>query len=96
MAPPAPVPPVTVPSAGEEPPTGSAAEAEGAAGEAEIDLEAQVVRFDGREVPFEIDQGTKHRLLNGLDDIGLTLQQEEKIAAYERERERQGPVTTAL
>src|SRR5438477_2332917 len=39
------------------------------ADEAEIDLKNQVVRFDGREVPFEIDQEIKHRLLNGLDDI---------------------------
>ena len=64
--------------------------------EAEIDLEAQVVRFDGREVPFEIDEGIKHRLLNGLDDIALTLAQSEAIESYERERERSGPVTTAL
>src|SRR6266513_1856792 len=38
----------------------------------------------------------KHRLLGGLDDIGVTLSQEGAIAAYERERERPGPVTTAL
>ena len=67
-----------------------------AAGGAEVDLEAQVVRFGGREVPFEIDQERKHRLLNGLDDIGVTLSDEEAIARYEREREREGPVTTAL
>jgi 3-isopropylmalate/(R)-2-methylmalate dehydratase small subunit len=64
--------------------------------EAEIDLEAQVVRFDGREVPFEIDPDIKHRLLNGLDDIGLTLQKQDEIERYERERERPGPVTTSL
>jgi 3-isopropylmalate/(R)-2-methylmalate dehydratase small subunit len=64
--------------------------------EAEIDLEAQVVRFDGREVRFEIDQEIKRRLLNGLDDIGVTLSNEDAIAAYEAERERPGPVTTAL
>jgi 3-isopropylmalate dehydratase small subunit len=34
--------------------------------------------------------------LNGLDDIGVTLSEEERIASYERERERSGPVTTAL
>jgi 3-isopropylmalate/(R)-2-methylmalate dehydratase small subunit len=66
------------------------------ADEAEIDLEDQVVRFDGREVPFEIDPEIKRRMLNGLDDIGVTLSNEEAIAAYERERERPGPVTTAL
>jgi 3-isopropylmalate/(R)-2-methylmalate dehydratase small subunit len=67
-----------------------------AAGEAEVDLEALEVRFAGRAVPFEIEEDRRHRLLNGLDDIALTLQQEEAIAAYERERERRGPVTTAL
>jgi 3-isopropylmalate/(R)-2-methylmalate dehydratase small subunit len=64
--------------------------------EAEIDLEHQLVRFEGREVPFEIDQEIKRRLLNGLDDIGVTLSNEEAIDAYERDRERLGPVTTAL
>ena len=66
------------------------------ASEAEIDLEAQVVRFDGREVRFEIDPETRRRLLHGLDDIGVTLSNEAAIAAYEAERERPGPVTTAL
>jgi 3-isopropylmalate/(R)-2-methylmalate dehydratase small subunit len=66
------------------------------AGEAEIDLEAQVVRFDGREVGFEIDADIRHRLLSGLDDIGITLQSGDEIERYERERERAGPVTTAL
>ena len=66
------------------------------AGEGEIDLDAQVVRFAGREVGFPIDPETRRRLLNGLDDIGITLQQAGDIAAYERERERPGPVTTAL
>jgi 3-isopropylmalate/(R)-2-methylmalate dehydratase small subunit len=66
------------------------------AAEAEIDLESQVVRFDGREVPFEIDQEIRHRLLNGLDDIALTLQMGEAIDRYEADRERPGPVTTAL
>jgi 3-isopropylmalate/(R)-2-methylmalate dehydratase small subunit len=67
-----------------------------AAGEARVDLEAQEVVFDGRSVGFEIDADTKHRLLNGLDEIGLTLQRDDAIAAYERERERPGPVTTSL
>jgi 3-isopropylmalate/(R)-2-methylmalate dehydratase small subunit len=66
------------------------------AGEAEIDLEAREVRFDGRAVPFEIDDETRHRLLDGLDDIALTLQQTDAIEAFERTRERSGPVTIAL
>ena len=51
---------------------------------------------DGDGRAFEIDPEIKHRLLNGLDDIALTLQQADAIDAYERERERPGPVTTAL
>jgi 3-isopropylmalate/(R)-2-methylmalate dehydratase small subunit len=66
------------------------------AGEAEIDLEALEVRFGGRTVPFEHHDETRHRLLNGLDDIALALQEEAAIAAYERDRERDGPVTTGL
>jgi 3-isopropylmalate/(R)-2-methylmalate dehydratase small subunit len=66
------------------------------AGEATIDLESQAVRFAAREASFDIDQETKRRLLNGLDDIGVTLQSAGAIAAYEAEREREGPVTTAL
>ena len=66
------------------------------AGEAEIDLSAQAVRFDGREASFDIDPETRRRLLEGLDDIGVTLQSADAIDAYERERERSGPVTTSL
>jgi 3-isopropylmalate/(R)-2-methylmalate dehydratase small subunit len=64
--------------------------------EAEIDLRAQVVRFDDREVPFEIDAEIRRRLLAGLDDIGVTLKQGDAIDRYEAERERSGPATTAL
>ena len=67
-----------------------------AAGSAEVDLEAREVRFGGRAVPFDLDDDTRRRLLDGLDDIALTLQQAEAIDAYERDRERAGPVTTAL
>jgi 3-isopropylmalate/(R)-2-methylmalate dehydratase small subunit len=47
-------------------------------------------------VPFEIDAEIRRRLLEGLDDIGITLAGEAEIVAYEHERERSGPVTTAL
>jgi 3-isopropylmalate/(R)-2-methylmalate dehydratase small subunit len=67
-----------------------------AAGEGEVDLEALEVRFAGRSVPFELDPERRRRLLEGLDDIALTLQLEDEIASYEREREREGPLTTAL
>jgi 3-isopropylmalate/(R)-2-methylmalate dehydratase small subunit len=66
------------------------------AGEAEVDLDAQEVRFGGRAIPFEIDPEIRRRLLEGLDDIALTLQEDDAIAAYEAARERTGPVTTAL
>ena len=67
-----------------------------AAGAGEVDLEALEVRFDGRAVPFELDAERRHRLLNGLDDIALTLQKGEDIEAYEAQRERPGPVTLNL
>ncbi len=74
----------------------SACKAIAAAGEAEVDLDALEVRAGGRAYPFALDEEIRHRLLNGLDDIALTLQQDDAIAAYERDRERPGPVTTAL
>jgi 3-isopropylmalate/(R)-2-methylmalate dehydratase small subunit len=66
------------------------------AGECQVDLAEQEVRWPGGRASFDIDADTKHRLLNGLDDIALTLEQGEAIDAYERDRERSGPVTTAL
>jgi 3-isopropylmalate/(R)-2-methylmalate dehydratase small subunit len=66
------------------------------AGEGQVDLAAQEVRWPGGSAHFEIDPEIKHRLLNGLDDIAMTLEQGEAIGAYESGRERPGPVTTAL
>jgi 3-isopropylmalate/(R)-2-methylmalate dehydratase small subunit len=53
-----------------------------------VDLEAQRVWDDSEEISltFNIDSFRRHCLLNGLDDIGLTLQQEDKIGAYEARR----------
>ena len=52
-----------------------------------VDLETQTISdASGTTIPFEVDDFRRHSLLNGLDDIGLTLQHEDKIAAYERER----------
>jgi 3-isopropylmalate/(R)-2-methylmalate dehydratase small subunit len=49
-----------------------------------VDLERSVIETpSGRAVAFEIDKSTRHRLLNGLDDIGITLGHETDIAAYE-------------
>ena len=66
------------------------------AGEAQVDLAEQQVRWPGGSASFDIDPEIKHRLLNGLDDIALSLQQGDAIDAFERDRERSGPVTTAL
>lgn len=52
-----------------------------------IDLERQVViTQDGTELKFDIEPFRKHCLLNGLDDIGLTLQKADLIRAFEAER----------
>jgi len=49
-----------------------------------IDLEAQTINGpDGGEITFELDEFKKHCLLNGLDDIGLTMQNEDKIDSFE-------------
>jgi 3-isopropylmalate/(R)-2-methylmalate dehydratase small subunit len=69
------------------------------AGHGQVDLREQEVRFAGRQVAFEIDHEIRHRLLGGLDDIALTLQQDEAISGYEHGREQREPavpVTTAL
>ena len=59
-----------------------------AAGEGQVDLRAQEVRYPGPDgqlvsVAFEIDPETRRRLLEGLDDIAVTLSHEELIAQYE-------------
>lgn len=57
-----------------------------------IDLQAQkVITPAGGEYPFEVDNFRKHCLLNGLDDIGLTLQDADKIKNYEEERRQTAP-----
>ena len=52
--------------------------------EMRVDLERRVIVVpDGREVAFDFDETTRHRILHGLDEIALTLQHEDAIAAYE-------------
>ncbi|MCG7584463.1 3-isopropylmalate dehydratase small subunit [Photobacterium sp. OFAV2-7] len=48
-----------------------------------VDLETMQVTANGKQYSFEIDEFRRHCLLNGLDNIGLTLQHEDKIAEYE-------------
>ena len=51
-----------------------------------VDLEARQVRAEGVNEPFELDENVRWRLLNGLDDISITLAQEAEIASYEANR----------
>ena len=52
-----------------------------------IDLDKQVVlKADGEAIPFEVNAFRKYCLINGFDDIGLTLRQSDKIKAFEAER----------
>ena len=51
-----------------------------------VDLEERTVTGPGVEEGFEIDDFTRHRLLNGLDDIGLTLTHENELEEFERSR----------
>lgn len=48
-----------------------------------IDLEKQIVKIDQNSFEFEVDPERKRRLINGLDDIGLTLQNENQIRIFE-------------
>jgi 3-isopropylmalate/(R)-2-methylmalate dehydratase small subunit len=67
------------------------------AGSATIDLDAQTVTAGDETFSFEIEADIKHRLLNGLDDIGVTLQNEAAIDAFESAgKANRAPVTTAL
>jgi len=57
-----------------------------------IDLKAQTVTTpSGEGLSFDVDSGRKYRLLNGLDDIGLTLLQSDKIKQYETRRRVEAP-----
>jgi 3-isopropylmalate/(R)-2-methylmalate dehydratase small subunit len=63
-----------------------------------VDLESQSVRFSDEDwsMHFEMDPFVKHCLLNGLDDIGLTLELEDEIAAFEGKRPDFLPQTAAV
>lgn len=51
-----------------------------------VDLEGRVVKAPGFEEPFAFDNFARYRLLNGLDDIGLTLTHEDELEAFEKAR----------
>jgi 3-isopropylmalate/(R)-2-methylmalate dehydratase small subunit len=57
-----------------------------------VDLDTQTLTTPtGESIPFAVDAGRKHRLFNGLDDIGLTLLQADKITTYEARRKIEAP-----
>ena len=58
----------------------------------DVDLDAQTITTPGGDViSFDVDTFRKHCLLNGLDDIGLTLQHVDEIRAYEEKRRQETP-----
>ena len=61
--------------------------------EVTVDLESRQVTCVDVVVPFQVDEYTRWRLLEGLDDIGLTMQHEPEITAFERERASWRPTT---
>jgi 3-isopropylmalate/(R)-2-methylmalate dehydratase small subunit len=63
--------------------------------EVTVDLVARTVTADEIVAPFDIDDYTRWRLLEGLDDIGLTLRHEGEVADFEARRPSHKPVTTA-
>jgi len=71
-----------------------AAEADPAT-EVVVDLQARDVRFAGETVPFELDDYAQWRLLEGLDDVGLTLRHTDLIAEFEAARPAWMPRTVA-
>jgi 3-isopropylmalate/(R)-2-methylmalate dehydratase small subunit len=57
-----------------------------------VDLESQEIRGpDGGTIPFEVDPFRKRCLMEGLDDIGLTLEKADAIEAFERASQAQRP-----
>ncbi|MFF0204939.1 3-isopropylmalate dehydratase small subunit [Streptomyces sp. NPDC005017] len=61
-----------------------------------VDLENREVRASGVTASFELDENSRWRLLNGLDDISITLQNEDDISAYEAERPSYKPRTLQI
>jgi len=58
-----------------------------------VDLEAQTVSAGGLVAPFDVDPYVRWRLLQGLDDIGITMQNDDAIAAFESSRPAYAPTT---
>ena len=61
-----------------------------------VDLESRTVSYDGLTLPFELDDYTRWRLMEGLDDIGLTLKHTDSIDAFEAKRPTFKPTTLPI
>ena len=61
-----------------------------------IDLETRTVGYSSKSLPFEIDDYTRWRLMEGLDDIGLTLKQTDSIDSFEKKRPIYKPTTLPI
>ena len=58
-----------------------------------VDLESRTVKYSGKSLPFTIDDYTRWRLMEGLDDIGLTMKQTDSIDGFEKKRSSLKPKT---
>lgn len=57
-----------------------------------VDLQSQTITAEGiGSIPFEVEEFRKHCLLNGLDDIGLSLEKSDKIASFEGKQQSNAP-----
>lgn len=61
-----------------------------------VDLESRTVAYNDLTIPFELDDYTRWRLMEGLDDIGLTLKHTDSIDAFEAERPSYKPTTLPI
>ena len=61
-----------------------------------VDLENRTVSYTGKSLPFAIDDYTRWRLMEGLDDIGLTLKQTDFIDSFEKNRPTYKPATLPI
>jgi 3-isopropylmalate/(R)-2-methylmalate dehydratase small subunit len=61
-----------------------------------VDLESRTVKYSDKSLPFVIDDYTRWRLMEGLDDIGLTMKQTESIDAFEKNRSASKPKTLPI
>jgi 3-isopropylmalate/(R)-2-methylmalate dehydratase small subunit len=61
-----------------------------------VDLDSRTVSYGSKTIAFELDDYTRWRLMEGLDDIGLTLAQVDSIDAFEAKRSKLKPTTLPI